>query len=165
MQISCRSVWMAVPWGLFPLPDDILFAVLPFLLAATGLVLAYGEISGNNLGYSKFAAGDGSKKLRVPSNVGMFSFYFPSAVVGGVFLAYWIGFLPILPVLLKSCGASGVASLLEQAVAASDTRLLLVVAAVFIHFTKRDLEVCTLNYAAFALLLLSFDKHSCAICV
>lgn len=124
---------------LFPIPGGSIFYVIsPFFVAASGPVLGYAELCGSNLGYSKFG---GSSKLTVPSKVGMFLMYFPSALVAGVFLAYGIGFLPEL---LKSCGASGVASLLESkeaAVAASDARLLLLAAAVFVHFSKRGLEV------------------------
>jgi hypothetical protein len=43
---------------------------------------------------------------------------------------------------LESFGASGAASFLGHAVDSSDIRLLLVSAALFIHFTKRVLEVC-----------------------
>ena len=127
---------------LFPQPDNSFFTVLPFLVAATGLVLGYMEVRGNNLGYSKFVKDD-SKKARVPSKIGMFLLYFPSVLIAGGFLAYWIGVLPVSPAVLRSCGAAGFASLLEQAVAASDTRLLLVIATLFVQFTKRDLEVCT----------------------
>jgi len=125
---------------LFPRPGgSILYVVSPYLLAAFALVLGYAELSGNNLGYSKFGGGN---TLAVPSKVGMFLMYFPADLIASVFLAYGVGFLPGL---LKSCGASGVASLVESkeaAVAASDTRLWLVVAAVFLHFSKRCLEVC-----------------------
>lgn len=129
----------ASPAVLFPQPDGALFTALPFFIAAMGIVLGYKEVSGSNLGYSKFA-GDNNKKLKVPSKAGMFLLYFPSVLVAGVLLAYCFGFLPVLPAALKSCGAAGFATLLEQAVAASDPRLLLVIVTVFAHFTKRDLE-------------------------
>jgi hypothetical protein len=137
----------ASPEVLFPQPDGALFTALPFFIAAMGIVLGYKEVSGSNLGYSKFA-GD-NNKLKVPSKAGMFLLYFPSALVAGVLLAYWYGFLPVLPAALKSCGAAGFATLLEQAVAASDPRLLLVIATVFALFTKRDLEVCIRTVARF----------------
>ncbi|KAG0595604.1 hypothetical protein M758_UG180800 [Ceratodon purpureus] len=130
---------MASPTALFPQPDGMFFAVLPFLIVFSGMVLSYREVSGSNLGYSKFA-GDNSKQLRVPSKAGMFLLYFPSALVAGAPLLYWYGLLPALPEGLKSCGASGLASLLEKAGAASDERLWLLVVTVFAHFTKRDLE-------------------------
>ena len=134
---------MASPTALFPQPDGMFFAVLPFLIVFSGMVLSYREVSGSNLGYSKFA-GDNSKQLRVPSKAGMFLLYFPSALVAGAPLLYWYGLLPALPEGLKSCGASGLASLLEKAGAASDERLWLLVVTVFAHFTKRDLEVWVL---------------------
>jgi len=125
--------------ALFPIPGgSIIYVVSPFLVVALGLVIGYAELSGYNLGYSKFAS---SNRLAVPSKVGMFLMYFPADLIASVFLAYGVGFLPGL---LKSCGASGVASLVESkeaAAATSDTRLWLVVAAVFLHFSKRCLEV------------------------
>lgn len=129
---------------LFPIPSGgILHVVSPFLVVAAGLLLGCAELSGNHLGYSKFAV---SNKLRVPSKAGMFWIYFPSALVssGFLFLAYWIG----IGAFLKSCGASGVATFLESKealVAASDPRFLLVAAAVFLHFSKRCLEVLFLH--------------------
>lgn len=126
--------------SLFAQPGGTFFTALPFLFVATGMLLGYMEGSGTNLGYSKFASGDGSKKLKVPSRTGTFLCYFPSCAVAGVLLVYCVGFLPMLPAVLKSCGASGFASFLEEAVAASDTRLLLVISVVFVHFTKRELE-------------------------
>ena len=75
----------------------------------------------------------------IPRKTGMFLFYFPAAVIASEFLAYGVGLLH-LPSLLESLGASGTASFLQQAVMASDDRLLLVAGAICIQSIKRCLE-------------------------
>jgi hypothetical protein len=136
-----RAVAMAALPGLFPHPDSAALCAAEFFLAAGGPLQAYSEANGKNMSYSKFAGGDDGKKAMVSSRKGMLLFYSPASLFAGIFLAYRVGLLPLAPI-LESFGAYGAASLLGHAVDSSDIRLLLVSAALFIHFTKRVLEVC-----------------------
>ena len=131
---------MAALSGLFPQPDSVVLNAAEFFIAAGGPLLAYSEANGKNMSYSKFASGDDDKKVMISSKTGMFIFYFPAALFASIFLAYKAGLVP-LATILESLGASGAASFLDHAVAVSDSRLLLVAAALSIHFTKRVLEV------------------------
>lgn len=135
------SLTMAALPGLFPHADSIVVKTMEFLLAFSGPLQMYNEATGKNMGYAKFASALGKdNKAMVPSRVGMLSIYIVAAGLASVFLAYAVGFLP-LSSLLESIGASGAASFLDQAVAASDDRLLLVAAALSVHFVKRSVEV------------------------
>ncbi|XP_024365007.1 uncharacterized protein [Physcomitrium patens] len=139
------SLTMAALPGLFPHADSIVVKTMEFLLAFSGPLQMYNEATGKNMGYAKFASALGKdNKAMVPSRVGMLSIYIVAAGLASVFLAYAVGFLP-LSSLLESIGASGAASFLDQAVAASDDRLLLVAAALSVHFVKRSVEVLFLH--------------------
>lgn len=131
---------MAALPGLFPHPGSIALYVMESLLAVGGPVTAYNEANGKNSNYSKFASDGDGRKTMISSKSGMLVLYFPAALFASVFLAYRVDLLPIGSV-LQSFGASGTAAFLEHALAASDDRLLLVAAALFIHFGKRVLEV------------------------
>lgn len=131
---------MAALPGLFPHADTIALSGMEFFFAVAGPLQAYSEVSGKNIKYAKFASGGDGKKAMVSSKTGMFFLYFPAALCAGVFLTCRGGLLP-LSAILESLGASGVASFLDQAVDASDVRLLLVSAALCLHFCKRILEV------------------------
>jgi len=133
---------MAAPWGLFPQPDSGILSVVPLVILGIGILMMLSELTGNQLQYSKFATGNDSTTRTLSGKTGMFLNYLPSGVAASVLVAYMLGVLPMLPSLLKSCGASGAASLIEQAVSNdSDNRLLLVALALSLLFDKRLLEV------------------------
>lgn len=129
---------------------------MELVFVVIGPVAAFQEVNGENIRYSKFAS-EGKKKnvAMIESKKGMFLFYFPAALLASVFLACRLGVLP-LATFLKSLGASGAAAFWENAFIADDAgdhRLLLVAAALSLHFSKRVLEV------------LFVHKYSGSICV
>lgn len=121
-------------------PADLFVDVIEVFYVFNGLSQGYSEGTGKGMNYSKFSSTDEEKRFQFSSKTGMLLLYSPAALFATTFLAYILGYFD-LPTILGSVGASGVASFLQRTSSNSDTRLLIVAAALALHFSKRVLEV------------------------